>query len=978
MGRDFIQVRGARQHNLKNVSVDIPRDRLVVVTGPSGSGKSSLAFDTLFAEGQRKYVESLSVFARQFLDQLPKPDVDSVDGLSPSIAIEQRTSGGHPRSTVATTTEIHDFLRLLYAHAGAPHDPDTGARMAAESPGTIADRLLALPEKTRLMLLAPIVDGPRQNVREAMDKLAGEGFARVRVDAQIVDLGGRPAGKAEPVLAERLDAVVDRLIIAPGLRPRLADSIESALKTGGGRLRAMVQGPDDPKAPWREEVFTTKLYSAAGGRSFDPPSPQLFSFNSPQGACPVCHGLGQKMVFDPALIVPDPEKTLEDGAVHPYRRIGGKRMAGYYRKLIEGVAKRYGAPLDAPWKKLPAVFRERLLFGTGEDEIEFHFARAGSAHKARRTFEGVLKNLERLYGETESEFTRGRLKAYMTPAGCEGCAGRRLKPEALAVTLASTAAPGAATRIGSAVVPGLSIADFCELTVGRAAEFLQGLTLTPASAILVGDVVARIRARLGFLREVGLDYLTLGRESGTLSGGEAQRIRLATQLGAGLMGVLYILDEPSIGLHPRDNARLLDTLRRLRDLGNTVIVVEHDEDTILAADHVIDLGPGAGALGGEIIAEGPPRAIIAHPRSPTGAYLRGDTRPGLPRRAAPSAERGWLEVRGAREHNLRGVSAKFPLGLLTCVTGVSGSGKSTLVDDILRRALQRHWHGAKETPGAHDEVVGLDRLDKCIVVDQSPIGRTPRSNPATFTGMFNHIRELYASLPASRVRGFDASRFSFNLRGGRCEKCEGDGVRKVEMHFLPPVYVTCDACNGARYNRETLAIAHKGRNIAAALDLTVDEAGQFFRAHPKLAEPCRVLGEVGLGYLRLGQSATTLSGGEAQRLKLAAELARRQTGRTLYILDEPTTGLHFNDVGKLLEVLFQLRDAGNTLVVVEHNLDVIRMADWVIDLGPEGGEGGGRIVAEGPPEAVAAAEESRTGRFLSRALHAGGAAFRSS
>jgi excinuclease ABC subunit A len=962
MAKETIRVVGARQHNLKNLTLEIPRDRLVVVTGPSGSGKSSLAFDTLFAEGQRKYVESLSAYARQFLDQLQKPEVDHIEGLSPAIAIEQRTSGANPRSTIATTTEIYDYLRLLYAHLGQPHDPGTGTPMACQSASEITDRIAQMPAKTRLMVLAPVVEDQRGEFRDVLERLQREGFVRVRVDGKVLELNPKEPIRLDPKASHSVDVVVDRIVIAEGVRVRLADSVETALRWGEGRLKVLHQAPDRPADPWTETLHSTRMFSPATGRSFDTPTPQHFSFNSPKGACPVCHGLGQKMVFDPALIVPDEGKSLEDGAVQPYRRMGGKKMASYYKGLLKGVAQHCGAPMDRPWKELPEAARRALMHGTGTDEVDFWFVSGGVPKKTRKPFEGVLPNLERLYAESESEFTRNRLKAYMTLQPCDACGGRRLRPEMLAVTLGQERLPGSQ-------VPGRSIADFCALSIAEAHAFLGGLTLNDLQRRIAGEVVLEIRKRLGFMVEVGLGYLTLDRESGSLSGGEAQRIRLATQIGAGLVGVLYILDEPSIGLHQRDNDRLLETLRRLRDAGNSVLVVEHDEDTIRAADHVLDLGPGAGVHGGELVAQGTPEAIMASARSVTGRYLSGDLSIPVPRhRVDPREDKGWIEILGATENNLRDVDARIPLGTLTCVTGVSGSGKSTLVDDILRRALFRQWYGSKERPGAHREIRNLERLEKCIVIDQAAIGRTPRSNPATYTGMFNEIRDLFASVATARVRGYDAGRFSFNVQGGRCEKCEGDGVLKIEMHFLPPVYVTCEACGGRRYNRETLEITYKGLNIADVLQLTVDEAVNFFRAVPKLHAPCLTLAEVGLGYLRLGQSATTLSGGEAQRLKLAAELSRRQTGRVLYLLDEPTTGLHFQDIAKLLEVLFRLRDGGNTLVVIEHNLDVIKTADWVIDLGPEGGSGGGRIVAQGTPETVAATPGSHTGRYLTRVL----------
>ena len=962
MPKEFIRVVGARQHNLKNLSLEIPRDRLVVITGPSGSGKSSLAFDTLFAEGQRKYVESLSAYARQFLDQMQKPEVDHIEGLSPAIAIEQRTSGTNPRSTIATTTEIYDYLRLLYAHLGQPHDPEIGTPMACQSATEIVDRIALLPSKTRLMVLAPVVEGQRGEFRDVLERLQREGFVRVRVDGQIQELNPKEPIRLDAKATHTVEVVVDRIVMAEGVRVRLADSVETALRWGEGRLKVLHQAPDRPTDPWIETLHSTRMYSPATGRSFDTPTPQHFSFNSPKGACPVCHGLGQKMVFDPSLIVPDETKTLEDGAVQPYRRMGGKKMVSYYKGLIKGVAKHCEAPLDQPWKELSEKARRTLMHGSGTDEVEFWFMSGGAPKKTSKPFEGVLPNLERLYADSESEFTRNRLKAYMTLHPCDACRGRRLRPEMLAVTL------GTETLAGS-LVPGRSIADFCGLSIAEAHSVLAGLSMSDLQRRIAGEVILDIRKRLGFLVEVGLGYLTLDRESGSLSGGEAQRIRLATQIGAGLVGVLYILDEPSIGLHQRDNDRLLETVRRLRDAGNSVIVVEHDEDTIRAADYVLDMGPGAGIHGGELVAHGTPAEIMAHPRSSTGRYLSGDLCIPVPRhRVEPREDKGWIEILGATENNLRNVDARIPLGTMTCVTGVSGSGKSTLIDDILRRTLFRQWYGSKERPGAHREIRNLELLEKCIVIDQAAIGRTPRSNPATYTGMFNEIRDLFASVATARVRGYNAGRFSFNVKGGRCEKCEGDGVLKIEMHFLPPVYVTCEACGGKRYNRETLEITYKGLNIADILQLTVDEAVSFFRAVPKLHAPSLTLAEVGLGYLRLGQSATTLSGGEAQRLKLAAELSRRQTGRVLYLLDEPTTGLHFQDIAKLLEVLFKLRDGGNTLVVIEHNLDVIKTADWVIDLGPEGGSGGGQIIAQGTPETVAATPGSHTGRYLTRVL----------
>jgi excinuclease ABC subunit A len=969
MAHGFIKIGGAREHNLKNLTLAIPRDQLVVITGLSGSGKSSLAFDTIYAEGQRKYVESLSAYARQFLDQMQKPEVDFIEGLSPAIAIEQRGSGSSPRSIIATTTEIYDYLRLLFAHVGQPHCPVSGVPIVAQTTSDIVDRLLALPPKTRLMLLAPVVRGQKGEFRDVVERLAREGFVRARIDGEQVELAANVRVKLDAKQKHTIEAVVDRLVIDDKIRLRLADSVETALRWGEGRLVALHQpGGMEASSVWTETLHSNRNYSPATGLSYEPLTPKHFSFNSPAGACPVCHGLGQKLVFDEGLVVPDAEKSLEQGAVLPWRR-GGKRMVVYYKSLLRGLVAHYAQNMDTPYKALPDDFKRVLLRGSGETEIEFGFWRAGKLSKTARTFEGVIPNLERLYQESESEFTRNRLKGFMSPQFCDSCGGQRLKPEILAVTIGGADVPSELKIPNSKPVnvPGLSIMEVCSLSVEAADDFFAGLALTEFQRKIAGEVIREIRARLGFLKNVGLGYLTLNRESGTLSGGEAQRIRLATQIGAGLVGVLYILDEPSIGLHQRDNERLLKTLEGLRDLGNSVLVVEHDEDTIRRADYIIDLGPGAGVRGGEVVAAGTLAEVLATPHSLTAKYLTRELTVPVPKkRVKPSPDRGWLEVLGATENNLRNIDARIPLGTLTCVTGVSGSGKSTLVDDILRRALFRKFHGSKERPGAHRDLLGYERLDKVIVIDQTPIGRTPRSNPATYTGMFNHIRDLFAKLPAARIRGYEAGRFSFNVKGGRCEKCQGDGLIKIEMHFLPPVYVTCENCNGRRYNRETLEISYKGMNIADVLDMTVDEAVTFFRAVPQIYDPCLTLADVGLGYIGLGQAATTLSGGEAQRIKVAAELTRKATGRTLYILDEPTTGLHFHDVAKLLEVLFKLRASGNTLLVIEHNLEVIKTADWVIDLGPEGGLGGGRIVAQGPPEEVARCAPSYTGQYLNR------------
>ena len=996
MSKEFIKIGGAREHNLKNLSLQIPRDKLVVVTGLSGSGKSSLAFDTIYAEGQRKYVESLSAYARQFLDQLQKPDVDFIEGLSPAIAIEQRSSGSSPRSIIATTTEIYDYLRLLYAHIGKAHCPETGVPISTQSTSDIVDKILALPPKTKVMLLAPVVRRQKGEFRDVFERLGREGFVRVRVDGEIMELGENVARiKLDKKKFHSLEAVVDRLVVDEKIRVRLGDSVQTALRLGEGvmftlhqlSVESKVQSPKSKvdsaaanpqlaignrqSADWVETLHSNKMCSPTTGKSYDPPTPKHFSFNAPAGACPVCHGLGQKMIFDEHLVVPNADEPLES-AIQPWRR-AGKRMNIYYKAMLRSVAGHFNVALETPWKDLPEDFKKVLLNGSGEDNVEFKFWRAGKVSSIDRPFEGVLPNLERLATESESEFIRNRLKAYMAPQFCDVCGGKRLKPEILAVTLGGeqfvSKLKTKNSKLKTLKIPGRSIMDVCGLSVDKADEFFAVLKLTEFERQIAAEVIKEIRARLGFLKNVGLGYLTLDRESGTLSGGEAQRIRLATQIGAALVGVLYVLDEPSIGLHQRDNDRLLATLKGLRDLGNTVLVVEHDADTIRAADYILDLGPGAGIHGGELVAAGTLADILAAKKSLTGQYLTGELSIPVPKkRIPPSEEKGWLEVIGATENNLQDIDVRIPLGTFTCVTGVSGSGKSTLVSDILQRALFRKFYGSKERPGEHRALRGFEGLDKVIVIDQSPIGRTPRSNPATYTGMFNHIRDLFAKLPAAKVRGYEPGRFSFNVKGGRCEKCEGDGVLKIEMNFLPAVYVMCEACNGKRYNRETLEIAYKGKNIADVLDLTVDEAVDFFRVVPKIADPLQTLAEVGLGYIHLGQQATTLSGGEAQRVKLATELARKATGRTFYILDEPTTGLHFHDVAKLLEVLFKLRDAGNTLLVIEHNLDVIKTADWIIDLGPEGGGGGGKIITEGPPEKIIHCAASFTGHYLKGVL----------
>jgi len=954
--QQFIRIKGARQHNLKNLDVRIPRHKLVVITGLSGSGKSSLAFDTLFAEGQRKYVESLSAYARQFLDQMQKPDVDYIEGLSPAIAIEQRSAGANPRSTIATTTEIYDYLRLLYSAVGQPHDPSTGRAVARQTPQEIADAILLWPDGTKFLILAPLISGQAGEFRDVIEKARREGFVRLRVDGEVIELTKPESVKLEKGAKHTIEAVVDRLVIREGLSQRLADSIETALRWGGGRISTSRQEPEKPG--WVEEKFSTDYSNPETGFTMPRLTPKHFSFNSHLGACPECHGLGTELYFDSELMV-DPEKTLAQGAVKPWKS-ANKRMKAYYAALLDALLADTPVPLNKPWSDLPESFHDLLLGGSHDRAVS---VKTGAGKILEKPFEGLVAQVERLYETSRSEFSKKRLRAFQSRRRCRMCGGARLRPEILAVTVTDSSGRE------------LGIESLCAFPISHAEEIMLSLDLSPSQEEIVKDVLREVRQRLNFLCEVGLGYLQLNRESGTLSGGEAQRIRLATQIGSGLSGVMYVLDEPSIGLHQRDNERLIQTLRHLRDLGNSVIVVEHDEDTIRAADHILDLGPGAGPRGGHLVAEGRLENILQCESSLTAQYLNGTIRIPVPRtRVSPrqtgaiagDVGDGWLRVRGASENNLRDITASFPAGCFTCVTGVSGSGKSTLVNDILRPALERDLNRAKSRPGGHRAITGIEQFDKVVVIDQSPVGRTPRSNPATYTGALGPIRDLFSELPASRVRGYDPSRFSFNAKGGRCEHCRGDGFIKIEMHFLADVYVECEVCRGRRYNRETLEVTYKGKNIADVLDMTVDEAARFFRNVPALCNKLETLQDVGLGYLRLGQSATTLSGGEAQRIKLSAELSKRATGRTVYLLDEPTTGLHFADIHKLLEVLMKLRDASNTVIVIEHNLEVIKCADWILDLGPEGGEGGGTIVAEGTPEDVARSTASHTGRYLAR------------
>jgi excinuclease ABC subunit A len=939
MHHDQIIIKGACEHNLKCIDVTIPRDQLVVITGLSGSGKSTLAFDTIYAEGQRRYVESLSAYARQFLEQMEKPDVESIEGLSPAISIEQKTTSKNPRSTVGTVTEIYDYLRLLFARIGQPHCHSCGKPITAQTVSQMVDRIMTLPEGTKLLLLAPMIRGRKGEYKKELQQLRKEGFTRVVIDGVQREL-------AEEIELDKkkkhdIDIVVDRLVVKEGISRRLADSLETALGHAEGIVKVEVVGEKQPI------IFSEKLACIDCGISYPEIAPRMFSFNNPYGACPDCTGLGTRMYFDAELVVPNQELSLREGAIAPWE----KRLASpFHQMTLDCLAQFYQFDLNTPFNALDQRIRELLLYGSGDEQVSFWWEdNRGKRHTYQKPFEGVLNNLERRFRETESDAIREELEPYMNVMPCPTCNGARLKPEALHI-----------------LVGNKNIQQVTAFAIRDCQQFFEQLQLSDKDQEIARRILKEIKERLGFLVNVGLDYLSLDRTSGTLSGGEGQRIRLATQIGSSLVGVLYILDEPSIGLHQRDNDRLLTTLRHLRDIGNTVLVVEHDEDTILAADYVLDMGPGAGVHGGEVVAQGTPKEIMANPASLTGRYLSGELTIPVPKKRR-TAERS-ITIKGATENNLKGIDVEIPLGVMTCVTGVSGSGKSTLIIDTLHKVLSQRLYRSREKAGAYTDILGLDHLDKVINIDQSPIGRTPRSNPATYTGVFGDIRDLFANLPESKVRGYKPGRYSFNVKGGRCEACSGDGILKIEMHFLPDVYVQCDVCKGARYNRETLEVLYKGKSIADVLNLTVEQAVEFLGAIPKIKNKLKTLLEVGLGYITLGQSATTLSGGEAQRVKLAKELSKRATGRTIYILDEPTTGLHFADIAKLLDVLHRLVDTGNTIVIIEHNLDVIKTADWIVDLGPEGGDRGGELVAAGTPEQVAKVTRSWTGQFLRKLL----------
>ncbi len=942
-----IVIQGAREHNLKNADLEFPRNRMVVFTGLSGSGKSSMAFDTLFAEGQRRYVESLSAYARQFLGQMDKPDVDFIEGLSPAVSIDQKTTNRNPRSTVGTITEIYDYLRLLFARTGVPHCPVCGAEVSAQTPQQMVDRLLANPERTRFQILAPVVRGRKGEFEDLLDLLRGDGYARALIDGQMRQLSDDITLTKQK--KHTIEVVVDRLVIKNGIRQRLTDSVETALRLANGLMVADFVDRDE-NDPLRRVPFSEHMACPNGHTlELDEIEPRTFSFNAPYGACPECTGLGFSLAIDPELVVPDPDKTLNEGAIEPWMMT--KSTGDYYRHLLEGLASELGFDLDTPWKDLPEEVRQAIMYGKDFKVTVSYRNRWGRMREYSTGFEGVVRSLMRRHEETDSEQRKQYYESYMREVPCAVCHGKRLKPEVLAVT-----------------VEGKSIADVCDMSAERGLAWINELDLSGAKAQIAGEVVKEIRARLGFLNDVGLNYLTLSRAAKTLSGGEAQRIRLATQIGSGLVGVMYVLDEPSIGLHQRDNARLIDTLHHLRDLGNTLIVVEHDEDTIRSADWLVDIGPGAGEHGGEVVYSGPADHLVDATRSITGDYIAGRRRIEVPKKRRKTRTTKQLTVVGARENNLKDLTVRFPLGVMTCVTGVSGSGKSTLVNQILYPVLADKLNGARIVPGKHARVEGVNQCDKVIHVDQNPIGRTPRSNPATYTGVWDKIRMLFAKTPEAQVRGYGPGRFSFNVKGGRCEACHGDGTLKIEMNFLPDVYVECEECHGKRYNRETLEVKYNGKTVADILDMPISEAAEFFKAYPAISRYLDTLVQVGLGYIRLGQPATTLSGGESQRVKLATELQRRSTGKTVYILDEPTTGLHFEDVNKLLVVLQGLVDKGNTVIVIEHNLDVVKSSDWIIDLGPEGGEGGGTIVAEGTPEHVVQCDESWTGRFLSPLL----------
>jgi len=944
-GSGAILIKGAREHNLRNLSVRIPRNKLVVVTGLSGSGKSSLAFDTIYAEGQRRYVESLSAYARQFLEQMDKPDVDLIEGLSPAISIEQKTTHRNPRSTVGTVTEIYDYLRLLFARAGKPHCYQCGRPIESQTPQQIVDWILALPDKTRVQLLAPVIRQRKGTYQKVFDNIKRQGFVRVRVDGEFHSVDDE--FNLERYVKHDIDVVVDRLVVKPEIQSRLTDSVETCLKIAHGIIRIYYELPDKTV---NEVLQSEHLACVICGISMEELAPRMFSFNNPHGACPTCTGLGTTMEVDPELVVPDADLSIAEGAVRPWsmRRV----LDSMYRRMLANVCIHYGQSNRKAWKNLPEDFRQVVLYGSGNEEMDFNFERQDRTYRVRRPFEGVIPNLQRRFRETESNAAREMIGQFMATHSCPDCKGARLRPESRAVTVA-----------------GKTVMDVTGLSIENALKFFTNIELSEQDKMIAERVLKEIRERLNFLHNVGLDYLTLDREAGTLSGGESQRIRLATQIGSGLVGVLYILDEPSIGLHQRDNKKLIGTLERLRDLGNTVIVVEHDEETIRQADYVIDLGPGAGVHGGHIVARGTPAQVMRNKKSLTGRYLTGAFQIETPQRRKKSTGRA-ITIKGAQHNNLKNIDVEIPLGVFTCVTGVSGSGKSSLVTETLYPAAMRALHNSMQMrPGKYEALVGLDMIDKVIDVDQSPIGRTPRSNPATYTGLFSPIRDIFSKTPLARARGYKPGRFSFNVKGGRCEQCEGNGVIVIEMHFLPDVYVPCQTCKGARYNRDTLEVLYKGKTIADVLDMTVEEAVAFFRNIPSVYEKLQTLYDVGLGYIKLGQSATTLSGGEAQRVKLATELAKRQTGRTLYILDEPTTGLHAYDVDKLLQVLHRLVESGNTVLVIEHNLDVVKTADWIVDLGPEGGDGGGCIVAQGTPEDVARMRKgTHTGVYLRQKL----------